>query len=89
VTASVPLPPEFIDAVAERVAAILADRQPERPAEPELLTVGEAAAYLRCEKQRVYDLTSQGRLPHVKDGARVLIRRAELLAYVGGTGERR
>jgi excisionase family DNA binding protein len=30
----------------------------------------------------VYDLLSQGRLPHLKDGARVLIRRAELFGYL-------
>jgi len=30
------------------------------------------------------DLLSQGRLPHLKDGARVLIRRAELLGYLEG-----
>ena len=74
------VPPELIEALAARVAEILDERQ--RPAAPEMLTVGEAAELLRCRRQRVYDLLSQGRLPHLKDGARVLIRRAELLGYL-------
>ncbi len=40
--------------------------------------------FLRCGKQRIYDLVSQRRLPHLKDGSRVLLRRTELLAYLGG-----
>ncbi len=74
------VPPELIEALAARVAEILDERQ--RPAAPEMLTVGEAAELLRCRRQRVYDLLSQGRLPHLKDGARVLIRRAELFGYL-------
>ena len=73
------VPPEFIEAIAERVADMLAERQPQTA--PELLTVD---GLLRCKRQRVYDLLSQGRLPHLKDGARVLIRRADLLAYLEG-----
>ena len=57
----------------------------ERPAAPELLTVQEVADLLRCKRQRVYDLLSQDRLPHLKDGSRVLIRRSEVLAYLEGT----
>jgi len=79
---AIPLPPELIEAVAARVAEMLAERQ--RPAEHELMSVDEAAELLRCRRQRVYDLLSQGRLPHLKDGARVLIRRAELLSYLEG-----
>jgi excisionase family DNA binding protein len=48
------------------------------------LTVPEAAAYLRCKRQRVDDLLSQGALSRVKDGARTLIARAELDAYLRG-----
>ena len=78
------VPPELIDAIAERVTDMLAERQPQ-PA-PELLTVDEAAEFLRCRRQRLYDLVSQDRLPHLKDGSRVLIRRVDLLAYLGDGG---
>ena len=77
---SLSLPDELVEAIAQRAADILAERQPQ--AAPELLTVAEAAEYLRCGRQRVYDLVSQGRVPYLKDGARVLIRRADLLAYL-------
>ncbi len=79
---SLPFPDELVERIAERAADLLAER--ERPAEPELMSVSEAAELLRCRRQRVYDLLSQGRLPHLKDGARVLIRRAELLGYLEG-----
>ena len=54
------------------------------------LTIPEAAAHLRCRRQRVDDLLSQGRLSRVKDGGRTLIARAELEAYLRGepTGRR-
>jgi excisionase family DNA binding protein len=78
----VTLPAETVDALV----AILARRLPTaapRDASP-FLTVGEAAAYLRSSRQRVYDLLSSRRLTRHKDGARVLISRAELDTYLGG-----
>jgi excisionase family DNA binding protein len=79
------VPDELVERIAERAAELLAERQ--RPSAPELLTVDETAELLRCRKQRVYDLVSQGRLPCLKDGARVLVRRADLLAHLeGGAG---
>ncbi len=75
------LPPALVEAVAARVAELLAEREP--PAAAELLTVDEAAELLRSKRQRVYDLVSQGRLPCLRDGSRLLFRRAELLEYLG------
>ena len=46
------------------------------------LTIEEAAVYLRCRRQRIDDLLSQRRLSRVKDGARTLISRTELEAYL-------
>ena len=77
---SLAIPPELVERIAERAAELIVQRS--RAAPPELLTPVEAADYLRCGRQRVYDLLSQGRLRHLKDGARVLIRRADLLAYL-------
>ncbi len=79
------VPPELIEAVAERAAEMLAERQ--RPAAPELLSVDEAAELLRCRRQRLYDLSSQGKLPCLRDGSRLLFRRSELVSYLEG-GER-
>jgi len=67
--------------VDERVAAQLADRG-EQASAPEFLSVSEAAELLRAKPQRIYDLLSSGRLTRVKDGARVLVARAELEAWL-------
>lgn len=48
----------------------------------DLLTVDEAAAVLKCGVRRIYDLTSQRRLPVCKDGSRNLYRRADVAAYL-------
>ena len=45
---------------------------------PDLLTPDEAAELLRCDRRRVYRMHSEGRLAGVKDGARLLIPRAEV-----------
>jgi len=77
----VTLPAETVDALA----AVIARRLPE-PAPPDpspYLTVAEAAVYLRASRQRIYDLLSSRRLSRRKDGARVLISRSELDAYLG------
>jgi excisionase family DNA binding protein len=67
------------------LAAILARHLPvpQLPDPSPYLTVAEAAAYLRASRQRVYDLLSSRRVPRHRDGARVLISRAELDAYLG------
>ena len=76
----VSLAPETLAALAELLAPYLP--QPAAPEASPYLTVTEAAAYLRSRRQRVYDLLSSRRLPRIKDGSRVLIRRADLDAYL-------
>jgi excisionase family DNA binding protein len=78
------LPEELVDAIAERAAALVLERLGEPTAASPFLTVVEAAEFLRCERQRVYDLLSAGRLARHKDGSRVLVSRAELEAHVNG-----
>lgn len=68
---------ELVETIATRVAERLATGQPSP-----LMTVPEAADYLRCEPKRIYDLTSQRRLDFVKDGSRTLIRREALDRYL-------
>ena len=75
-----PFPPELLEAIARRAAELAEDRASEAP-EP-WIGVEAAAEYLACRSQRIYDLTSQGRLEHRKDGRRLLFRRSDLDAYL-------
>lgn len=81
---SLTLPPDALEAIAQRAAEIIRDQA--RPTVPDILTPAEAADYMRCSRQRVYDLTSQGRLKVCKDGSRNLYRRGDLDAYLDGGG---
>jgi excisionase family DNA binding protein len=56
-------------------AIITIDPQP-------LLTVDEAVDYLRISKNTLYGYTSQGRIPHIKQGKRVLFRKSQLDAWL-------
>ena len=77
------VPLEALEQIAQRAAEIVArDLQPATSSP--WLTTNEAAAYLRANRQRVFDLTSQGRLKVHKDGARNLYRRDDLDVYLAG-----
>lgn len=81
------VPDAFIDAVAERVAARLTADRPTGP-EP-WVDVPAAAAYLACPRSRLYALVSADRIPHRKDGSRLLFRCSELDAWLDQGGGRR
>jgi excisionase family DNA binding protein len=87
-TLTVALTAEQLDGIALRVAAILADQQPAQ-ASSAWLDVEQAAAHLACPKSRLYALVSAGRIPHCKDGSRLLFNRAELDKWVRGGGGKR
>lgn len=70
---SLAVPDDLVEALAERVVDLLAERLPERP-EP-WLNVEGAADYLACKPDRVYDLKREGRLRFAKDGSRLVFRR--------------
>jgi excisionase family DNA binding protein len=83
-----PVPDEWLEAIAERVVELLAER-PEISRRGELspyFNIAEAADYLRTNRQRIYDLLSDGRLTRLKDGSRVLVSRAELEGHLVDTG---
>lgn len=85
---SLALPPELLDVLAERVADLLADRAPS--SEPTgYLDVAGAAEFLACPTSRVYALVSADRIPHHRDGSRLLFTPGELREYVDGGGARR
>lgn len=83
-TIEIKVPAEVIETIAESVASQLGERlraQPEK-----WIGVQEAAAHLACPKSRIYDLVSARRVPHERDGSRLLFRRSELDAWVSGGG---
>lgn len=75
-----------VDRVARRVVALLRGERddPGAAGASPYLTVPEAAAYLRCKRQRIDDLLSQGVLTRVKEGGRTLVGRAEIDAHLRG-----
>jgi excisionase family DNA binding protein len=74
-------PTRLVEAVARRVAELLsAEQQPTAP-EP-YIGVDDAARYLACDRQRIYDLRSQRRLRCIKDGGRLLTRRSWIDDYL-------
>lgn len=81
--AELSLPPELVEAIAQRAAELVLEHGGATGDLPEFLTPEQAAAYLCCEPQRIYDLCSDGRLRRYKDGSRLLLRRVELEEYVG------
>jgi excisionase family DNA binding protein len=75
---SIPVPEEVLDAVAERVAEILAEDHETRAA-TRWLTIEEAAERLRLTASAVRKRAERGQLPgSVKDGARWLVDGAAL-----------
>jgi hypothetical protein len=85
---SIPVDPDFIEAVAQRAAEILAEREPDP--EP-WIDVKQAAEHLTCPPGRVYALagTTPPRIPVHRDGSRLLFRRSELDEFVVAGGAKR
>lgn len=85
----VELTDELVEAVAARVAEMLAEREP-TTAEA-WIGVEQAAEHLGCPRSRVYALcsTSPPRIPVERDGSRLLFRRSELDAFVRRGGAKR
>lgn len=68
---------QALDRLAELLAPRLAHRLTPEAASP-WLDVAEAAEYLRCKPQRVYDLVHAGTLKPQRDGRRLLFHRDAL-----------
>jgi hypothetical protein len=86
--ASLPVPAELIEALAQRAAEILAERQ-ESSADGWLRGAEHIATYLDCPASRVYALVSAKRLPVEHDGSALIARRSDLDAWVRDGGGRR
>jgi excisionase family DNA binding protein len=73
------VPPELVEALAGRVADLIAERTPDRP--EAYLNVEQAAEYLAAPVSRIYDLVRADRTNRLishKDGKRLLFRREDL-----------
>ena len=85
------LTPEDLEQLAERLEPILRSRldASSKSTGGGYLNVEGAAEFLACPRSRVYALVSSGRLPHQKDGSRLLFEPEALRAFVRSGGARR
>jgi excisionase family DNA binding protein len=80
---------EALATLADRLAPILATRIGQDEQAFSWLDVEGAAKHLACPRSRIYALVSVRRIPHYKDGSRLLFRREELDDWVRAGGGRR
>ena len=80
-----PITEATLNAITEGVYQRLQSRLPDSRPSP-WMTVTEVAAYLACKPDRIYSLKSAGRIPHYKDGSRLLFERGEIDEWVRAGG---
>jgi excisionase family DNA binding protein len=68
-----------LDALAARVATVLAEQQ---PADDGYLSSDDAAKFLGCPRSRIHDLVGLGKLAACRDGRALRFRKADLRAYL-------
>jgi excisionase family DNA binding protein len=78
-----------LDHLAELLAPRLSALVPTSGQSAAWLNVDQAAAHVACPKSRVYALVSSRRIPHHRDGSRLLFSRAELDDWVRSGGAKR
>ena len=88
-TLALELPADVLDAVAERAAEIVLERLGEPTAPSPWLDVAGAAEHIAAPVSRIYALVSADRIPHHRDGSRLLFHRDELDAWIRDGGGRR
>lgn len=70
---------EAVQEIAARAAEIV--RAELRASEPHM-DADEAGRYIGSNARRIYDLITAGKLPDLRDGRKVLVRRSDLDAYL-------
>jgi excisionase family DNA binding protein len=75
---------ELVEAIAQRVAELLREREPAAPTASPWLDLEGACAYLGFSRDRLYKLTAAGAIPARKkrDGQGLLFHRDELDAWL-------
>jgi len=81
-TLELQVPDVFVQAIAERVAELLADSLAGGSTPEPWIGVEQAAEHLACPPSRIYDLVSQRRLTPRRDGRRLLFKRSYLDAAI-------
>jgi excisionase family DNA binding protein len=81
-TLELQVPDVFVQAIAERVAHLLADSLAGGDSPEPWIGVEQAAEHLACPPSRIYDLVSQRRLTPRRDGRRLLFKRSHLDAAI-------
>jgi excisionase family DNA binding protein len=77
------------EVLAPRLTALIQQRSSVPGRQAAWLDVDGAAERLACPKSRIYALVSAKRIPHSKDGSRLLFRPEELDAWVRTGGAKR
>ena len=78
--------PEVVRVLFEKVEhleKLLLELKPTIPEDNELLTVREAADYLRVSVQAIYTKVSRGEIPVSKPGRRLYFNKSDLKRWVG------
>lgn len=83
------LPEAITETIAHRIATIVRSEIDATTTATPYMTVAEAAEYLRCDPQRVYDLASSGRLPRYKESRRTLHLRSDVVGLIEREHRRR
>ncbi|MEZ5077309.1 MAG: helix-turn-helix domain-containing protein [Solirubrobacterales bacterium] len=81
---------ELLEAIARRAAEIVSEQVDSGGDQPDgFLNAADAAEFLACPISRIHALVSARRIPHHRDGSRLLFDRTELRAYVAAGGAKR
>ena len=85
---TIELSPEQLERIAERAAELVLERQGDA-ANGWLRGADAIAEYIGCKRDRVYALSSAGRIPVHHDGSTLVARRSELDEWISAGGGRR
>lgn len=78
-----------LDQLAEQLAPRLAQLHHANDPAPAWLDVNDAAKHIACPRSRLYALVSARRIPHHKDGSRLLFNAGELDEFIRAGGAKR
>ena len=86
---TLPLPPELVEAIAERAAELVLERQ-HSDDDGWLRGAEQIAAYIGCAPDRIYALSSAGRMEPVhRDGSALVARKSDLDGWITRGGGKR
>jgi len=82
------LSPDQVERIAERAAELVLERQADA-ANAWLRGADAIAYYVGCRRDRIYALSSAGRIPVQHDGSALVARRSELDEWIIAGGGKR